>query len=82
MRTIPAETGNETLTTVLALATLGDGTHIEMILSVLRRPRWPRQVHSMLLSWTFLTANFTGRTSVSALENGSPNFSPWRKIQK
>jgi hypothetical protein len=28
------------------LATLGDMTQIEMILSVSRHPRWPRQVQS------------------------------------
>ncbi len=31
---------------VLALATLGDVIQIEMILSVSRRPMWPRQVQS------------------------------------
>ncbi len=30
--------------TLLALATLGDKTQIEMILLVLYHPRWPRQV--------------------------------------
>ncbi len=33
-----------TVTIVLALATLGNMIQIEMILSVLRCPRWPRQV--------------------------------------
>jgi hypothetical protein len=32
--------------TVLALATLGGAIHIELFLSMLRRPRWPRQVIS------------------------------------
>ncbi len=31
---------------LIALATLGDATEIEMILSLLRRPRWPRQISS------------------------------------
>ncbi len=35
-----------TVTIVLALAILDDVTQIEMILSVSRRPRWPRQVPS------------------------------------
>ncbi len=30
--------------TVLDLATLGDAKKVEMILSLLHRPRWPRQV--------------------------------------
>ncbi len=34
-------------TTILALATLGDATQIELILSVLCHPRWPRRVHSL-----------------------------------
>ncbi len=38
------------VTIVLALATLGNGTQIEMILSVSNRPRWPRQIHFMLVA--------------------------------
>ncbi len=39
---------------LLALASLGDVTQIEMIQSVLCRPRRPRQVHSLLPLLTVL----------------------------
>jgi hypothetical protein len=42
-----------TVTIVLALATLGDMTQIEMILSVLRCTRWPRQILSLSQLLTF-----------------------------
>jgi hypothetical protein len=37
-------------TLILALATLGRASEIEMILSVSHRPRWPRQVKCLSLS--------------------------------
>jgi hypothetical protein len=36
----------------LALATLGDATKIEKILSLSRSPRWPRQVQKWLMCVT------------------------------
>jgi hypothetical protein len=43
---MPATTTRDGDTLLLALATLGRATEIEMILSMSQRPRWPRQVQS------------------------------------
>ncbi len=55
------------VTTVLTLASLGNATQIEMILSVLRRPRLPRQVKSLLLSLMFSSTNFANVHILSLL---------------
>jgi hypothetical protein len=60
---MPATMTRDRNTLILALATLGGATEIEMILSFLHHPRWPRQVQlhncCVLLSPTVLLANFT-----------------------
>jgi hypothetical protein len=44
------------------LATLGDVTQIEMILSVSQRPRWPRQIQSVGVADVFAkTSQCTSR---------------------
>jgi hypothetical protein len=52
---------------LLALATLGDAIQIEMILSVLRYPRWPSQVQSCvtvagIIALTFANVNTASYT--------------------
>jgi len=55
--TMPATMTRDGETLVFALATLGGATEIEMILSVSRDQRWPKQVKCLSLSLTFSSKN-------------------------
>jgi hypothetical protein len=46
-----AKTGNGGMLTMPVLAILGDTTQIGTIISVLRHPKWPRQVSVACLQW-------------------------------
>jgi hypothetical protein len=83
---------NATVTTALSLATLGDVTQIEMTLSVLHHPRWPRQVHSLSkvsmslsLLLMFLLKNFSnvhqylGHVSIGKVKNDNTSHSDTRQ---
>jgi hypothetical protein len=51
------------LPALLALATLGKGIKIEMILSELRSPRWPTQAQSLLNVATNIALKFTNENT-------------------
>jgi hypothetical protein len=70
---MPASTTHDSDTLVLALATLGGTTNIEMILSVLHCPRWPRQVRQ----WHKIPDSFaTNLTNVNDPMNQLVNLEP------
>ncbi len=65
---LPEKETNDKDSTVLPLATLGGRTHMEIILFVSHRLRWPRQVQYLLLRIIYIGDVILPKTSATATD--------------